>query len=782
MSQDLIDRAESQGASFELRGERVWVKAPTRLPDDLMAELRLRKAMVRDLLRQRGQTADAGPPSPTAEIEAPEAGLTTTDEADARSSEFEHLRLQAQSETEQTVVEPQVVDQLSGPKLDAVDESDWHGAFESLAAERGISEDDQAPSADDTHETLDRDAAFDQLREQASDEPPRPAPVVEEAAPVVDQAAGRDMAFDQLRDQVEYEPAEPEPLAEEAATMDVPLEQLRGQAADQPAQPEPVADEAGPVVDDAASRDAAFRQLREQVMALDSADDIVSQSEDQSPAVATEEPLGGPDASAAEETETAPDGVTTAPPDAGPTSLLSRIKSPFTRSAHPTGEADEAPKSLVSTVRHGLNRLSIGGAREVTSITIEHGSIKVLKTRGFEVAEYRNILANPRHFREGLVSDAPRMAALLQGAIQEVNGAKGRVIGAVPGYQTNLRALELPNVRAMDPKQIIPQEARRKLGISTDNSYLTWHQMSSGAEMARWLVISATNRSISSLFATTLAAGLRISVMDLRPFALARALNQPHAICAWTAPDGCDAVVVRDWVPMTHQAAYWGAGAMGESADLVNRGHGGGGEHDSHPRHAEPRDAGRRRDARLRHGVAGRSARRRCGAGGREPAAAAGRAGAAAVAPRRLPTGRLYREHRVGPLGRIDSSVPMRTVPASYSVCLQMRPNTVWLPVAFLMLVLMLPSIGPLGDHHFADHQVQPPPPLAAGLPRPLFRTARPSRRRVGARHGRWRSRCPSLQLRQGTDRDRGADQRRHRDPVCSSVRARLDLPAPSSR
>ena len=437
-----------------------------------------------------------------------------------------------------------------------------------------------------------RGTAFDQLREHVADEPAQPEPVSDDdasrntefellrnqvedeptkAEPILDEAASRGTAFDQLREQATDEPTQPKPVVDQATTMDAAFERLREQVADEPTQPEPAPTEAEPVVQEAATRDAAFQELRKEAMALESADADLSGPQDAVSAVSPERPVGMPTLSASEETRTTPEGSATTVPDVRTMSVLGKIKSPFTRLAHPKGAGDGAPRSLVGVVRHGLNRLSIGSAKEVTSVTIEHASIKVLKTRGFEVTEYRNIPANPRYFREGLVSDAPRMAALLQGAIEEVNGAKGRVIGAVPGYQTTLRALELPNVKAMDPKQIIPQEARRKLGISTDNSYLTWHRMSAGAEMARWLVLSATNRSISSLFATTQAAGLRMSVMDLRPFALARALNQPDAICAWTAPDGCDAVVVRDWVPMTHQAAYWGAGAMGESADLVNR-------------------------------------------------------------------------------------------------------------------------------------------------------------------------------------------------------------------
>ena len=62
-----------------------------------------------------------------------------------------------------------------------------------------------------------------------------------------------------------------------------------------------------------------------------------------------------------------------------------------------------------------------------------------------------------------------------------------------------------------------------------------------------------------------------MKAVELRPFAVARATNQPDAVFAWTAADGCDAVVVRDWVPMTYQSAYWGAGSEVQPPDLVNR-------------------------------------------------------------------------------------------------------------------------------------------------------------------------------------------------------------------
>ncbi|MCH8346691.1 MAG: amidohydrolase, partial [Chloroflexi bacterium] len=113
--------------------------------------------------------------------------------------------------------------------------------------------------------------------------------------------------------------------------------------------------------------------------------------------------------------------------------------------------------------------------------------------------------------------------------VQDLNGRHKRVIAAVPGYQTNLRRIEVPNVKGMDAKVVIPNEARRIMGISTGNSRITWHHLPGTAEISRWLVVSATNRSISSISAPATGAGLAMTAVELRPFAVARAANNHFA-------------------------------------------------------------------------------------------------------------------------------------------------------------------------------------------------------------------------------------------------------------
>ena len=207
---------------------------------------------------------------------------------------------------------------------------------------------------------------------------------------------------------------------------------------------------------------------------------------------------------------------------------------------------------------------------QTTSITMEHGVIKLLICRGLEVLDYRVLLANPRFFREGQVSNIARVASLLQGILPELSGSFGRVIGGVPGFQNRLRLMQFPKAAGLNPKVVIPQEAGRSMRVSTDSYELNWIQLPDELNRTRWLVLATSRRSIASLVNTAQQANIAVKTLEPRPFALARAVNNPDAVIAWAAPDGCEVVLVKGSVPVEHQCIFWGAELV-EDAVLIDR-------------------------------------------------------------------------------------------------------------------------------------------------------------------------------------------------------------------
>ena len=173
-------------------------------------------------------------------------------------------------------------------------------------------------------------------------------------------------------------------------------------------------------------------------------------------------------------------------------------------------------RSLANRAQEFVNGLPLGGTKEITSITIEQGTVKMVVTSGLDVLDYRIVEASPQFFRGGLVSDLRRMAGVIQEALHDMGEDRRRAIGAVPGYQTTLARLQLPKTRGLDAGVVIPREAQRTLGISLETSYLNWHRLPDNVDMARWLVLSATRRSMTSLIDTVKTAGLDLVALELR--------------------------------------------------------------------------------------------------------------------------------------------------------------------------------------------------------------------------------------------------------------------------
>ena len=208
--------------------------------------------------------------------------------------------------------------------------------------------------------------------------------------------------------------------------------------------------------------------------------------------------------------------------------------------------------------------------QHIFSISFEHGFLKCLLTQGLEVKAHRVIMASPAFFREGLVRDTERIGAILKTAAAEMGAKSAKVIGAVPGFQNGLRVLELPKAQGLDPDVVIPKEAARTMGVSPDISMLKWRRLDDSADRQRWVALSASRRAINVFAETAKLAKLKVKSMELRPFALARAVNEPNAIIAWVAPDGCEVVIVRNSTPVSHQAVFWGAEPV-EGTVLVYR-------------------------------------------------------------------------------------------------------------------------------------------------------------------------------------------------------------------
>ena len=213
----------------------------------------------------------------------------------------------------------------------------------------------------------------------------------------------------------------------------------------------------------------------------------------------------------------------------------------------------------------------MGSVKEATSVTIESGAMKILSTRMLDVVDYREVPLSTQLYAGGVVVDAGTVSRHLAAALADMKGAHRSLYAAVPGYQSAMRRFDLPDVREIDPKEVIPREARRVLGFPVENAALRWQRLPGRSRIGRWLVAASSDASFSSISAVVKGTGHKMRALELRPFALTRAVGHPTVVCVFVSSDGCDVAIVRDWEPHTYQSVYWETGSVSDTGDLVRR-------------------------------------------------------------------------------------------------------------------------------------------------------------------------------------------------------------------
>lgn len=186
-------------------------------------------------------------------------------------------------------------------------------------------------------------------------------------------------------------------------------------------------------------------------------------------------------------------------------------------------------------------------------------SLKLLACQGEKVSGWATIPINPGFLRGGFVVDSKGLAGVIKTALskKEFRG-RYRVFASLPAFHSVCRPVELPRLKEVDPQVAIPQQARRDIGYSAENSLLFWQPLLGGIDRQRFLVISVPKEPVTTLIQTLKLARLRLDKVETTTFALCRAVNQSQAIIAAVEPYSLDIIIMRDSVPLVIRSTFLG--------------------------------------------------------------------------------------------------------------------------------------------------------------------------------------------------------------------------------
>ncbi len=196
-------------------------------------------------------------------------------------------------------------------------------------------------------------------------------------------------------------------------------------------------------------------------------------------------------------------------------------------------------------------------SRLVVTLSIEGNTLRVMGCRSRKVEFWLSVGFDSELVQDGFVVDPPRMGQAIADAFRRRNLPTDNVVCAFPGYGAAVRSFYIPRI-AGHLDAVVPREARRLMGMgpAMDSMHLAWQRLGTLGNQERIFAAAIPRRPLEAMAQALQFAGIPPSVFELKPLALARAVNQADAIVLNAECNSIDVVVVRDGVPQAIRSVY----------------------------------------------------------------------------------------------------------------------------------------------------------------------------------------------------------------------------------
>lgn len=217
-----------------------------------------------------------------------------------------------------------------------------------------------------------------------------------------------------------------------------------------------------------------------------------------------------------------------------------------------------------------LPRLSLGSA-PITTLSFEGYDLRVLTVRGRAIERFISTPFDPALIPDGVVQDAQTFGEALRITLTEHEVAGNVVRAAFPAAHALARLLTLPKVGQDVLRDMVRRESKRAFLIEPAEYHIFHQPVAEHGNEMRVYVIAVRKDMLEPYLAGLRAAGLYPDVVELRPLAIVRAVNQPHTIIANVERSSFDIVIVSNNVPAVMRSLLLHDGEAGAGqANLVD--------------------------------------------------------------------------------------------------------------------------------------------------------------------------------------------------------------------
>ncbi|UCC60468.1 MAG: hypothetical protein JSV02_01170 [Dehalococcoidia bacterium] len=190
------------------------------------------------------------------------------------------------------------------------------------------------------------------------------------------------------------------------------------------------------------------------------------------------------------------------------------------------------------------------------AFSVESMTLRILAYSGKKIESWYSVPLSPKSTREGLIVTPEIVGGILSEAIKEYNLPRTGVLCAIPSTGSATQTLTLPDVKGGNLEEVVRREIRRTMPGSQDVDFVYWQKMprDSLQKQLRVYALAVPRNNILGYADACRAADVKLRGIELRPFALLRAIDCKEGVIVQGELDNVEVVIVEKSFPALYRS------------------------------------------------------------------------------------------------------------------------------------------------------------------------------------------------------------------------------------
>ncbi|MCJ7715374.1 MAG: pilus assembly protein PilM [Anaerolineales bacterium] len=211
--------------------------------------------------------------------------------------------------------------------------------------------------------------------------------------------------------------------------------------------------------------------------------------------------------------------------------------------------------------------------RKLTTINFEGNDIRFLIVQGQKILSWSTRKVPPEIMNQGQIQEPGAVGRLIQSTLKNMKAPRRHVITSVIGQRSVHRIMRIPNIQEKLLEETIRRKAKQEFAIPVDEADLSWRVISQTSNEIILYVVAVPNVIIDQQVKTLRAAKIRPKVMDIKPLALQRLVNQKTSIIINLESFSMGVIIVVNHIPVLIRTVALETGDLTDEAkvDLLSQ-------------------------------------------------------------------------------------------------------------------------------------------------------------------------------------------------------------------